>query len=592
MKEETTGLSENMGKRMEKDDFWDVEKLLPNARHTVRVPPRRAPGATDTKEITFGGEKENDRTDTVADVSFSHKALRAEGDEIIVRHSVPQHTVMGKNAPPEITCTPIVSYESKTSLIHRVRVFPWKISYHYYRDFCGDAARYADTNIPEGETVPFVPFFSYVPQYSQLRKDQLRYYLYWRSELRRGNVIETDVSYVYLYIYEIINTAGYETPKEEGLLMLYRIFFAFGKKDARLSRLLSEWIVDYSLVFELPVPDEIRERSDFSHLFSSSLKEFYVAPRGEGSAGYAEILLRFSNSYDYKKSHFYTEANKAYFDRYLPGALSAVVAQYSSGSLLFADAGMQDSHMVRNAFEEALASYRVRYRIEIDYASFSRSHEMRFLVSNILKHTENRLRALLGVKSRLSIYSLPTNVRDCIDRYCDEFFPKRSHMKPDREREIPAYEKLYDLPERELDLSRARSIELESWETTKRLTEAFSEEESDLSGKTVEAESAEPPIPPAETRREPEETADGGGDGGSLRALLGAFYPFAEAAYRADFKGERTVSAELGMLPDVVADRVNELAADALGDILLVDDGDGYLVLDDYRSLFESDTNE
>ena len=248
--------------------------------------------------------------------------------------------------------------------------------------------------------------------------------------------------------------------------------------------------------------------------------------------------------------------------------------------------------MVRNAFEEALASYRVRYRIEIDYASFSRSHEMRFLVSNILKHTENRLRALLGVKSRLSIYSLPTNVRDCIDRYCDEFFPRRPHQKTDREREIPAYEKLYDLPERELDLSRARSIELQSWETTKRLTEAFADEVTPPPETTDDPLEAEPRPPMAETKQTPIEAGSEAPADGSLRALLGQLYPFAEAAYRADFKGERTVSAELGMLPDVVADRVNEIAADALGDILLVDDGDGYLVLDDYRSLFEGDTNE
>jgi hypothetical protein len=44
----------------------------------------------------------------------------------------------------------------------------------------------------------------------------------------------------------------------------------------------------------------------------------------------------------------------------------------------------------------------------------------------------------------------------------------------------------------------------------------------------------------------------------------------------------------MGMLPDLIADRINEIAADETGDILLIDAGGGYEILDEYRDLFES----
>lgn len=591
------------------DEFWEIDELVPK----TRTGPRRAPGATDTAEITFGAEREG----SGGDVPLN---LNPKEGEVLVRHFVPQHGSAGE-VRTEAPAPPAIAYENEGSLVHGVRIFVWESRYHYYRDFCEDAARYLSAEPEDGEAPPeTVPFFSYVPQYSQMNDRQRAFYFYWRREFRRGRVLPVDDSYLYLYVYEILNTAGHETSPEEGLTMLYRLFFTYGKKNARLSRLLSEWIVDYSLIFRLPVPESARADAEFYRLFGATLKEFFVPSPKVGAAGYAEHLLRFCSAYDYRKSHFYTEQNRAYFDRYLPGALAAVIAQYSDGSHLFASAGMRDSRMVRSAFEQALCSYRIRYRIEVDYASFSRSHEMRYLVSDVLKWTENRLRGFLGVKSRLTAYSLPNDVRACIDRYCDENFPRKSAVHAQKPKEdLPSYEKLYDLPETPLSIEHAAQIERASWETTRRLTEAFSDGEAPDVPAVSEPEGTDVPSPqksspPTEKRGGPsggdpsdieantntEPNTDTKANTGTevpsvalaaedeapLRTLLGTFYPFAEAAYRGDSAAQSAVAAALGMLPDLVADRINELAADELGDILLVDGGEGFEVIDEYRALF------
>jgi hypothetical protein len=74
----------------------------------------------------------------------------------------------------------------------------------------------------------------------------------------------------------------------------------------------------------------------------------------------------------------------------------------------------------------------------------------------------------------------------------------------------------------------------------------------------------------------------------SFSALFRELYPFLEAAYRSDYAAQQAFSAQMGMLPDLIADRINEIAADETGDILLIDAGGGYEILDEYRDLFES----
>ena len=59
-----------------------------------------------------------------------------------------------------------------------------------------------------------------------------------------------------------------------------------------------------------------------------------------------------------------------------------------------------------------------------------------------------------------------------------------------------------------------------------------------------------------------------------------------------DPKSIRAAAAQAGGLPDALADEINELAADTLGDILLEDTGNGWQVLDDYRDRLEQIVSE
>ena len=57
---------------------------------------------------------------------------------------------------------------------------------------------------------------------------------------------------------------------------------------------------------------------------------------------------------------------------------------------------------------------------------------------------------------------------------------------------------------------------------------------------------------------------------------------FIRAALDEDFARQSAVAMQAGSLPDILADKINTLAADMMGDILLEDIGGGYAVLEDY----------
>ena len=65
--------------------------------------------------------------------------------------------------------------------------------------------------------------------------------------------------------------------------------------------------------------------------------------------------------------------------------------------------------------------------------------------------------------------------------------------------------------------------------------------------------------------------------------FLTPYSDFLRAALSEDADGQKKAAAILGKLTDAVAEEVNELVADDMGDVLREDGDEGYRVIDDYR---------
>lgn len=545
-------------KYSELDSFWAIEKLVPKTTPARYVTKRRD---TSASEISFG---KSDTKPSESKLTLDRPSVKESHTEI-TSFGEPSSLFDGEYSPI-------------SPLIRHVKLYRWRNNYNYYEDFCATARKYLKAH---GKECPYVAFFSYVPQYAQLTDAQLSFYLYWRECVRNGQYINTDYSYIILLILEIINL-GEEYGCLEGQTMLCRLHKHYRRHFPRLDRYLGDWICDYSLIHRLPPPDD-----EYAKALAeiSTLKEFYLFFEGENSSDeYAKLLIKYCSSYDYRKSKFAEGDNLKLYDHHVPKALSYVISRLSDGKHLLSGANLETNKLTRDAYTGALCSSKCKRRLEIDFYSFSRSHEMRFLIGDIIKYSENKIRAYIGVKSRLGVYEIPKNVSALLDEYFSANLRMIRHSPIEKERRVEEYDKLYEAPKTELSLSHAESIENASWDTTNLLVSAFEDETEQQKDVTV----AEP-LEDVAKAEEKTDNADTSPFESFLSSLDQSKRDFVFAAFENDSAKQKRIAKDTSSLPDAIADTVNELAAEILGDIILEDNGEYYEIIEDYRELFEND---
>ena len=130
-----------------------------------------------------------------------------------------------------------------------------------HEKFFADMKRFAQK---DGKEVPFVPFMSYWPTYDSMNKSQQAWYFYWRSQVRQRNYIDTDLSYIFVLIYELLSGTGWETPRD-GYEKLTRVWNAYRERFPALDRYLGDWIFDFARQYDCPARVRGSAEALFSH---------------------------------------------------------------------------------------------------------------------------------------------------------------------------------------------------------------------------------------------------------------------------------------------------------------------------------------
>ncbi|MBQ4327042.1 MAG: TerB N-terminal domain-containing protein [Clostridia bacterium] len=525
------------------DGFWTLDEFAPK-KTVVRSPKRDV----EAVEITFENEEK---------IISSARELTSEGiskEKIQMRPSTTLTERIITAIPTKIaeSDTPDEEYESELRFIGRVKLFRNK-EYNYYESFLCDGRRLFDET---REGCPYYSYFSYVPQYSQLSSGQLDCYLDLRRQWRAGEAPKAEYSYLLLYVSELINVdPDTETVPKKIAILWQNYRHTYPKLDS----LIPEWITDYCLLTRVMPPKGLSgelEEYIFSH---AALRELFFS----GKDGDVKKLVDSGayTTYDYRKSKFATKENLPIFEQIIPAVVAATLRRLGSEGKLRYGTGKLNRHM----FTGLLCTPWRKCRLEVDYISLSRSHEVRYIVTDAVKHAENKIRAYLGIKSRLTVYSLPTEDRKIIDSMISEMLG--GEKKPKAEEEKSEYSHLYDLPKHEFSLDAAKKIEEDSWQTTERLIEAF-EEEAAVSVPIEEKPVAVPEVQSVEEN--------------DLVSALSEYIEFVRAARDGDFSAQRAFADSHGLLAGSIADRINEISADILGDILLEECSSGYKIIEDY----------
>ena len=537
-------MSEEKSKKQMLDDFWDISSLVPKKRSFS--PSSKSVEAvliTDGEEKTASGEG------------------RLSEPSTVIERFIPPHTA--DELRPRLE--PYDVYVPESPLIHKVSLYREPSSYNFYEDFCRTAKRLWNESATECE---YVDFFSYSPQYNQMSAEQLSYYLWWRENVRRGAYLKTNICYINLYTFELINARDMIAPAEAREIMI-NVLSAYRSVLLGTMPKYIRWICDYSLLHHLPPP----KKFDASLLEKvSALKEYFMYVAGNTAEGWAHMLLRYCSSYDYRTSKFATEENIALFDEHVPKAIAKVVEKLSENGRILSALPFNDCKISAKAFDGAVCSSENRALIEVEYCSFSRSHELRFLIGDAVKQAENKIRAHVSVKSRLTVYSLPLELCQVINDYFDRALPtvRKSRAKV----EAPAeYDVLYDVPRTKLSITNAQKIEAESWDTTKELVGDFEEHPVEERAAAAVVESVAEAIDEA--------------DESSLLSSLGEYKDAVVSLASKDSSALLALSRTLGRPTEAIVDTINEIAVCAFGDILIEEADGHYSIIEDYLELIK-----
>ena len=93
-------------------------------------------------------------------------------------------------------------------------------------------------------------FFRYYPTYQLMSDVQLRGYFSWRTKVRRGQIEYIPLSFVFVYLYELLNQIGAASP-EEGFEKLTAFGAAYAPIDGSAEHYLRDWLVDYAAYYGL-----------------------------------------------------------------------------------------------------------------------------------------------------------------------------------------------------------------------------------------------------------------------------------------------------------------------------------------------------
>lgn len=501
-----------------RDDFWDIKKLVPK-KTTVSSNFSSYPKIT---EHSISG-------DVTASEGYKLDKSKIEQDD---------------NAE---SSTYIPSNEG---LIKKVTVIRRADKYDFYESFRNAARLYFDVRSPKCE---FVPYYSYMPQYSQLNLGQKNYYFYWRERIRCGEYIKCDYSYIYLFAYEIFNLPE-KIPPEEGVLLLCRIWKEYRKALPRIDSYFVVWVQDYCLIHGLECP--VGEISDFIFdvIEASSFKEFYLSDMSESTENGINTLLAYLSDYDWRRGKYVAGDHSELYKRHMQGAMSAVLSELIKEHDF---TNSKPSILRRDALPHSLCTHTVKCTLEIEYVPLSRNFELRHTVTLAVRYTENKLRALLGIKSRLAVKDLDERYKALIDRYFASLIEKAN--KRNTVATTPEYEKMYDAPEASVSLEGADIIEKASWNTTLRLIP----EEEKLEITEEKAEQNE------KIKDKNEENADAR-YGLSMDDILII---------------ERALTSDIS--DDSAAERINEAFSEGFGDVILEPCDFGYRLIEDYREDIE-----
>ncbi|HQT92185.1 MAG TPA: TerB N-terminal domain-containing protein, partial [Candidatus Kryptobacter bacterium] len=436
-----------------------------------------------------------------------------------------------------------------------------------------------------GAAVAHVPFMSYWPTYDSMTSSQLQWYFYWRSKVREEKYLDSDLSYIFVFIYELINNVGVKDAKD-GYEQLKRVWLNYRDRQPKLDNYLIDWIFDYALINKYPAdPMEFLLEAVKVNAIPRYNDVDLVLP-GYITGPLVELPLALIDSisnYRILRSKFFNEGYQSVVEEFVPRSLDEVnrhmTEKFGTGIFgLFKPKGY--SPVERYPYQSALYSGMLG-KIKIgNIVSYSQHTPLRDFIASTVKHTENRLREANNFKGRLRGYNIEPEIQAIIDNLIPSA-PSKT---------VPVYPSKHEIV---IDFSKVQTLIKQSDQVLQML-QTGGGEGSDKPAEHLITESSTSQQDRVEKITRPEGTPD------HLLTDLDNVYKVLSsldnnekglimALIRHGWEVEASVlSEELpGTLIEFMVDRVNSLSLEILGDLLIVAENQMKVVAEDFRDELE-----
>ncbi|MFS0869388.1 TerB N-terminal domain-containing protein [Paenibacillus xylanilyticus] len=462
----------------------------------------------------------------------------------------------------------------------------------------------------EGDPAPFVPFMSYWPTYGVMNEPQREWYLYWRSEVRQERYPDTDLSYLFVHTYELINGIGWNEP-QVGFDQLKRLWINYRARHPQLDVYMQEWLMDYALVHQLDMSlSEILDVTS-GYLPAEMLDMEMHRILQNRVAEVSLKLLRRYYDYDITLSKFYRDGGEEVLERYIPKVMALVdsyLLRTRQGGIVDQFKLVNERTTERMLFRKAVYDDTLYGKsVLLTYVPIGENADFVQFVTRVFRCTENKCRELLGFRGRLRGKTLEPELAGLIERYLDKAYAaekakavKKPIVRINTERLISLqheseYVRKALMIEEDAIAEHAAapsgSLPLEEGEAKETLFVVPEREEDDSiesqADKEINDSPDEGPISHEPVGLQWEETAADEMDEEwfllaerlapqhvlVIHALLGA-EPDTELM---------RVAEQFGTMPALLLDEVNDLAMETIGDLLI----DSDRIVPEYMNVFE-----
>jgi len=292
----------------------------------------------------------------------------------------------------------------------------------------------------EGGPAKHIPFKCYWPTYGDMSGPQQQWYFYWRSQARRGNFLPTDLSYIFVHVYEILNLVEVADPIQAAD-RIRTLWLTYRPTYPNLDRYLPDWGGDLLAVKAggsqalawwenllgvegLSIPDPVMNVIVEKAIRTNGLDQLPYKiwsllsdyrPKNKFYQKYNTdhlVDLAYEKAIRVANDFYVSTTKKSLIDHFVPERVHNYEKQVFTSALI----GFPYPSLVR------LASGR-------DYAGSSRLADD---ITSIMKYAENILRKQLKFSAKLSGIELPLALAKQLDAAFILAEPKAKEPEPIR----------------------------------------------------------------------------------------------------------------------------------------------------------------